>query len=200
MAIQQSVPLWADAKLSGELPSLRKRGEGQELEYKREFPQQSHELGQKIAAFASSGRGLILIGVANDGSLVGFDANDTEAHDRLIQRARGIINSVKPTVKAQPLLGFENNKAILAIEIDAQDEPVFYYDYRPYIRDGRESRPATPDEVKELVWKHPSSEFKRAVEQQQIRQMEDIQNAGRNFLEIMGEGRSLHQQRLYGGK
>jgi hypothetical protein len=45
-----------------------------------------------------------------------------------------------------------------------QSEPVYYYDHRPYIRDGSQSRPATPDEVKAKVWAHPSSEQKKRME------------------------------------
>jgi hypothetical protein len=45
-----------------------------------------------------------------------------------------------------------------------QSEPVFYYDHRPYIRDGSQSRPATPDEVKARILAHPSAEHKKRMD------------------------------------
>jgi ATP-dependent DNA helicase RecG len=167
----ESLP-WADAELSKELPGLRTEGEGPTLEYKREFPAQAHEMGTEIAAFATSGGGRILLGVADDGTLVGLDAASADAVDRLRLRAQGIIKTVKPGVKANVNAATEDGKTVLCIQIGRQAEPVYYYDFRPYIRDGSQSRPAEPDEVKQYVWAHPSAESRRKAEELKLRQDE----------------------------
>jgi hypothetical protein len=167
----ESLP-WADAELSKELPGLRTEGEGPTLEYKREFPPQAHQIATEIAAFATSGGGLILIGVDDDGTLVGLEATTAEAVDRLKLRAQGIVRTVKPGVKAGMVAASEDGKTVLCIQIGRQAEPVYYYDFRPYKRDGSQSRPAEPDEVKQHVWAHPSAEFKRRAEELKLRQDE----------------------------
>ena len=60
-----------------------------------------------------------------------------------------------------------------------QQHPVFYYEYRPYVRDGRRARPAEPNEVVKLVWAHPSSEHQRAIERLQEQQIQDFATSSR---------------------
>src|ERR1051326_2605370 len=95
-----ATPPWADEKLSVELPQLRARGEGQELEYIRELPKNMRELGKEIAAFATSNPGVILLGVADDGDLVGLsDALTVEGRDVIMNRLAGICRTaVKPSI------------------------------------------------------------------------------------------------------
>ena len=64
-------PAWVDESLSTALPILRSRGEGQATEYISKFPDQARELGKEIAAFSTSNDGIILIGVGDDGDIVG---------------------------------------------------------------------------------------------------------------------------------
>jgi len=66
------IPDWADESLSRDLPIMRARGEGQELEYMETFPGNTRELAKEIAAFATSNAGTILIGVSDSGELVGL--------------------------------------------------------------------------------------------------------------------------------
>ena len=82
---------WTDAQLSQELPVLRSRGEGQTLEYMARYPENARELGKEIAAFATTNAGLILLGVSDDGDLIGLPGLDTtSARDGLVKRIEGI--------------------------------------------------------------------------------------------------------------
>lgn len=164
------LPPWADPELSNELPKLRAKGEGQGIEFKQEFPQQAHTLGESVAAFATSGGGIILIGVHKNGSIAGLHAQDENERDEHVRRAQGIVRTVSPPVNYDIGLACDEGQLILVLKILKQDEPVFYYQYRPYIRDGRISRPAEPEEVKERVWAHPSAEHKRRMEDLQYEQ------------------------------
>jgi predicted HTH transcriptional regulator len=102
-----------------------------------------------------------------------------------------VASTVRPAINSEPLFGVEGDKTVLGLNIPKQCEPVFYYDYRPYLRDGSISRPATPDEVKELVWSHPSSEQKRFIEQTNRKWIEMIQNDSQRAAD-----RSDEQQRM----
>lgn len=164
-----SIPNWADHEASCKLPILRAMRERQTIEYTVSFPEQARELAKEIAAFATAGSGgVVLIGVAKDRSLIGLAVENAEAASNHVDRARQLIaKCIDPIPNASVEIASEDGKAVICIQIEAkQDEPVCYVDQKPYIRDGSVSRPATPHEVKERVWSHPSSEMKR--KQQEI--------------------------------
>jgi len=165
-----AIPTWANEEITKLLPEIRQRGEGPSYEFKEDFPEQTHILAKEIAAFATSGGGLILIGVRDDGTIRGLDENQ---RDKLYHRAQGIAYQVQPKVECDISLCFDEQFILVVCVREKQSEPVFYYENRPYVRDGRSSRPATPDEVKELVWMHGSSEKRRKHEELMMRMAED---------------------------
>jgi ATP-dependent DNA helicase RecG len=192
-----NVPPWADAKLSEALPALRSQGEGQLLEYKAAFPEQARDLAAEIAAFATSGGGQILLGVADDGSLVGLEPADAAAADKHRLRAQNIIKTVNPPVKAEILIGSENGRTVLCVRLGEQVEAVYYCDFRPYVRSGSMSRPAEPTEVKDRVWAHRSSEFKRKEEEIEIRAEEAFAEQQRRASEDSADhSRALNEQAM----
>lgn len=144
---------WLDEGLSCELPVLRDKGEGQHLEFMQSYPLNGHELSKEIAAFASSNAGVILIGVGDDGSLVGLDGLDTAAgRDQLCRRIEGVCSgNVRPAITPVIKFGLENDRVVLAIEIPRGTEPIYYSSNTPYIRHLSQSRPAQPHEVIERV-------------------------------------------------
>jgi hypothetical protein len=147
------VPEWADPRLSDDLGSLRARGEGQTLEYMQIFPGQARELGKEIAAFATSNSGLILLGVADNGDLVGLPDMDTPGgRDELLRRLEGICRGmVKPSITPSVAFAVEEDKVVLTISVPNGSQPVYYCNNIPYVRHISESRPAEPHEVVELV-------------------------------------------------
>jgi predicted HTH transcriptional regulator len=155
---------WADPDLSYTLPMIRNTGEGPAVEFKEQFPEQAHRLAEELAALGTSGGGKVFIGINDNCDLIGVDASDGQKRDKLVERAQGIISTVRPQLKADILFAVEDEKVAIVIVIPKQDEPVFYYDFWPYIREGRRSRPANPDEVKKLIWSHPSAEHARRME------------------------------------
>jgi predicted HTH transcriptional regulator len=126
-----NIPQWADAELSNQLPNIRPAGETPIVEFKERFPDQAHRLAQEFAALATSGGGIVYIGINDNGDLVGIEASDGDARDNLIERAQGILSTIRPNVRADILFAVENATAVLAIRIPPQDEPVFYYENRP---------------------------------------------------------------------
>lgn len=151
-----TIPEWADAQLSKDLPVLRSRGENQDLEYKSEFPQNARDIGKEIAAFATSNHGTILIGVSNDGDLVGIEnALKSEGRDELLRRVEGICRgTIKPAITPTARFAVENGKVVLVLLVPKGSQPVYYSNKIPYVRHITESRPADPHEVVELVKNH----------------------------------------------
>ena len=147
---------WIDKQLSKDLPVIRARGEGQEVEFKREFPQQAADLSKEIAAFATSNSGLILLGVEDSGDLRGLeDVATPEQRDVLVSRIAGICSgSVKPAVTPKIQWAKEDDFIILAISVPKGSEPVYYQTGRPYLRHLSDSRPAEPHEVVNLIREH----------------------------------------------
>ncbi|OAJ62767.1 hypothetical protein A6V36_20565 [Paraburkholderia ginsengiterrae] len=150
------VPLWADELVSRGLPELRAKGEGQELEFKREFPQQVTDLAKEIAAFATSNSGTILIGVDDEGDIAGLKEVESPAErDKLLQRLEGICtNSIRPAVTPKATWAVESERVVLVVTVPKGSEPVYYSQQKPYLRHISTSRPAEPHEVVELVRKH----------------------------------------------
>lgn len=153
---------WADSKLSSELPVLRAQGENQNLEFIREFPGNMREFAKEVAAFATSNPGLILIGVGDDGSLVGIDDVETaEARDNLVRRVEGVCRGpVKPTITPNVAFAIENSRVVLVVRVPKGPQPFYSCNNVPYVRHVREARPAEPHEIVELVrkWLRTSSE------------------------------------------
>ncbi len=161
---------WSDAQLSAELPDIQIAGEGQHVEFKRELD--TDDVRREIAAFATAGGGRLFIGIDDDNRLYGMDIEDVKIRDQIGHRLDGIARSVKPAVKFKITLAVADLQVVACVNVESkQDHPVFYANQKPYIRDGRSSRPAEPEEVQEQVWAHPSSEQRRNLERLQLESM-----------------------------
>lgn len=144
---------WTDKRCSLEMPVLRRKGEGQELEFKERFPDQTRDLGKEIAAFASSNSGKILLGVDDSGELVGMpELIEQEERDKLIKRIQGICRgTVKPAITPKIKFAKEDNKIVVVIIVPKGSQPIYYCNSTPYIRHISESRPGEPHEIIDLV-------------------------------------------------
>jgi len=147
------VPDWADPASSEELPVLRARGEGQNLEYIEEFPENARELGKEIAAFASTNPGTILLGVNNLGDLKGLvGVSSVEGRDRLLRRLEGLCaGPIQPAITPLVTFAVEGEETVLVIRVPRGSQPIYYCQKVPYVRHLTEARPAHPSEVIERV-------------------------------------------------
>jgi ATP-dependent DNA helicase RecG len=95
-----AIPAWADIELSRDLLEIAAAGEHQNLEMKERFPVTTRDLAKEIAAFATSNTGIILLGVSDNGEIIGLrDCTTKDGRAQLIQRIEGICaNVVKPTI------------------------------------------------------------------------------------------------------
>jgi len=147
--------IWIDQDLSRQLLTLCQSGESQKLDYKREVPAQARDLAKDIAAFASSGGGLILLGVRDDGSVAGVpNADQPGERDALSQRIAGICKAIEPPVRPKLRWAVANDQVVLAIDVPAGSEPMYYVEHKPYLRHETTCRPAKPSEVYDAIKAH----------------------------------------------
>lgn len=134
------------------LPQLAVGGETQTVEFKREFPKQASDLAKEIAAFATSNAGMILLGVEDDGEIVGVpEALDDVGRRTLRTRLEGIFNIVRPTIAPGIRFALFEGKAVAAIEVPKGPQPIYYANSVPYHRLLTAARPMFPDDVIEAV-------------------------------------------------
>ena len=172
-------PNWIDPNLSRDLPILRSTGENQELEYKSAFPDQARDLGKEIAAFATSNPGMILLGVSDNGDLVGLDGmNRPDQRDLLVRRIGGICtHQRRPSITPSITFAVEDEKVALAISIPKGSQPVYYCGGIPYVRHIADARPAEPHEVVDLVFSWFASRgFSIADQNNEIRFLVELDN------------------------
>lgn len=147
------LPSWADAALSKDLFRLRQQGESQSLEFKRELQKQRDDIAKEIAAFATSGAGVLLLGVGDDGALLGLsDAKTPEGRDRLFQTIEAICSdTIEPALTPTVSFVIESDLVVMAIQVAKGSEPVYYAKGRPMIRHLTASKIARPSEVIALI-------------------------------------------------
>jgi hypothetical protein len=196
MSDTDNYPEWVDQRLSAELPVLRARGESQELEYVEKFPDQARELGKEIAAFATSNPGVILLGVSNNGDLLGLTAVETvEERDRFLRRVEGICRGpVKPAITPSLNFAVEAGKVVLAIRVPKGSQPVYYCQNIPYLRHITESRPAEPHEVIDRVVAFAQGQSSRAPGQD--RRAEAQAALGKILATLLVYGHEVDERKL----
>ncbi len=180
-------PKWASPEICDQLPGIREAGESTNVDFKESFPDQAHRLGKEIAAMATSGGGRIFIGIDDDGGLHGVDASNGDERDDIAERAHNIALTVKPIPNVNLMFAVESGRTVLVVDVPKQSDPVYYYDFRPYVRDERRARPAEPDEVVELVWAHPSSGHKKEMERILQHQMQNFIDHNRELDKISAD-------------
>jgi Putative DNA-binding domain len=128
-------------------------GEGQEIDFKERIPEQAHKLAKEFAGFGTSNPGMIFVGVTNDGTVVGVDGiGNLEGKDRFRQRIEGLTsNTVKPPLVVRVDFELYDGKWVARIDVPKGSQPVYFADNVPYVRHISSARPATPQEVTELV-------------------------------------------------
>jgi hypothetical protein len=123
---------------SDELVGILRQGEGPHVEFKSDFPKQVDDIAKEMAAFANSGGGILLMGVADDGGLPGIIDPDRVA-DRLTGVARFL--PVSPEIDK-----FQLSKRIFIVYARVHPCPPCFYRDKIYHRVGSSSEPCTSRE------------------------------------------------------
>lgn len=73
---------------------LLKRGESPHVEFKKDFPKQVDNLCKTMVAFANCGGGTLLIGINDDGEIIGFPT--AKVADEKMQTLAKLARSCSP--------------------------------------------------------------------------------------------------------
>lgn len=101
-------------------------------------------LGREICAFANATGGVILIGVADDGEIVGI-AN----HNKLKSQVQSIARSADPPIAVE----MDSANDVLCITIPEQHGKPYSFGGKYYIREGASSQQMSRNEIREFFFK-----------------------------------------------
>jgi len=128
-----------------EVYELIARGEGLTVEFKREWPQRGDvttEIGSELVAFANTQGGFLLIGVDDDGQVVGITGDWRKLEERLMGISRVCSPPIALTVEEAAVEG----KSILVVHVpEGEDKPYKVRDIC-YVRVGSTVQHATREE------------------------------------------------------
>ena len=123
------------------LSNITTLGEGFTTEFKRSMPS---NLGREICAFANATGGVILIGVTDNGEIVGI-AN----HNRLKSQVQSIARSADPPIAVE----MDSVNGVLCVTIPEQHGKPYSFGGKYYIREGASSQQMSRDEIREFFFK-----------------------------------------------
>ena len=137
-----------------QLEALISGGESSTVEFKQAFPAQARDLAHEVAALATSGGGFVVLGITDGGAIVGLEGVEGSAAQAAFRdRLEGAFRAIQPALTAH-ITFFHISSTICLVEVPAGIEPPYWVDGRAYVRVGTESRPATPEEVRDIIRRH----------------------------------------------
>lgn len=142
-----------------DVKNMAQTGEGTFLEFKRTIPG-AQKIAREIAAFANTHGGTLLVGVDDDGSLIGVDGYKEE--EFILKKASNKI--CKPTVDIQlELVQFGKRDLLVATVIEAKNKPIYVLnkdESTVYIRENDQSKHISYEQIKILEFKYSDQPIK----------------------------------------
>ena len=126
--------------LAFELARLIAAGEGASVEFKRSL---TKDLGRGLCAFANARGGTVLLGVSDDGDIVGV-----ADHNRLKARVLSTARSAEPPIQVEA----ESLGDVLRVVVPPQKRKPYSFGGRFFMRDGASSRQMSNAEIEELFY------------------------------------------------
>jgi hypothetical protein len=143
----------ADA-LTEDINDLLECGESETIEFKKELPGHVESIAKEIVALANYKGGVLLLGVQDDGTIVGLrDVEDVE------ERVSNILrDNTRPPVQTEIEFHSKSGKDVLSIRVQQFRELPHAVSYRFYTRIGTTKRKLTPYEISYLMPDRESEE------------------------------------------
>jgi predicted HTH transcriptional regulator len=141
-----------------ELIRTLRQGEGPRVEFKEDFPPQADEVAKHISALANSGGGVLLMGVADDGTLPGI-----LEPDEVMNRLAGLAQSLSPSPEIE-IDAFHLSKSLTIVYARVFPCIPCFYNGRFYRRVGSSSRLCSGEQAARILSSHPSREAKHDLD------------------------------------
>ncbi len=131
------------------------------LEFKRELPN-NNQIIKTVIGFCNQSGGQLIIGIADDGTVLGLANQDIELAMESIERS--IYDACSPPIIPRISTQILENKRIIVIEVsEGMSKPYHSRSEGPtrgtYIRLGRTTAKATPEIIQELEWQARGVDF-----------------------------------------
>ena len=133
------------------LSNLTALGEGFTVEFKRSLPS---NLGAEICAFANATGGVILLGVTDDGEIVGIGN-----HNKLKSQVQTTARSADPPIAVE----VESLRNVLGVTVPEQHGKPYSFGGRFYIREGANCQQMARDEIREFFYKEGLIRFDQTL-------------------------------------
>ena len=129
-----------------DLLTLIYKGENESLEFKESL-RLKEEIGQAVSAFSNANGGSILIGVSDEGTIIGIDIGRNTLEELANYIKRNTDPAIFPSVKILDADG----KKIIVIEVkDSAEKPVFFKNHA-YKRVGKTNQQISSSEIRKLA-------------------------------------------------
>ena len=125
------------------LQELVKKGESENIEFKESLGE-LRQIIETVVAFANKNGGKILVGVRDDGSIVGVKIGK----GRLENLANNIVNSIEPPIYPSILTIDIDDKTIILIDVPSGTNKPYFYRGKAFIRIGKTNKTLSPSELK----------------------------------------------------
>ncbi|MDZ4837573.1 MAG: helix-turn-helix domain-containing protein [Candidatus Melainabacteria bacterium] len=135
---------------------LNKNSESETLEFKESFDSKALET---IGAFANTNGGIILIGVRDDGRVLGITVGDTTLEDW----AQRMQSKIQPRFLPSVVPCVYNGRTVIAITVERSDNPISV-DGRYIKRVGRTNQIMSPEEVRQRLFASSTSGWDSRIE------------------------------------
>lgn len=126
--------------------------ENSRLELKRAF---TEEIKKELVAFANTDGGLLIIGLADDGTVIGVE-NPDQVSAQVTNMLRDAI-SPDITLISRVEIKFQENKALVHVTVNRGGKRPYYIAKKGmtsagvYVRQGNTSAPASADAIREMI-------------------------------------------------
>ena len=125
-----------------QIKQLIATGEDSRCEFKGQLPSK-RDLAQELSAFGNSGGGVMLVGVADDGEVLGLESEQLGEYQQTI--ANVVSDNIQPPLQLTTQNLQVENRWLLSVTIEASNSaPYMADDEGYYIRQDTSIRPASP--------------------------------------------------------
>jgi len=137
------------------LSQLISSGESVTTEFKS-TPSAPETIGPIVCSFLNTQGGTLIIGVKDDGQIVGVDAADRKADE--IQRH--LLDKISPKATWSVNVDEVDGKALIVIDAPQGMESPYVYDSRIFIRKDTKTVAATSEDINALIDQHHSEGYR----------------------------------------
>lgn len=135
------------------ITDLIKKGESEQLEFKEIV--RKEDIAKSLCAFLNADGGTVLIGVKDDGTVIGIKDSDKHEAELKNYLVKTIIPEAPITISSETI----NNKIVLLTKVWKGSKPPYLFDGIIYFRKVNHTIQATPNDISKLIIERQKTEL-----------------------------------------